>query len=173
MDRKQFAMVAAALQTYYPRENLLSTKQALELWFAQLQDIPYEVAEMALNRWVATEKWPPTIADIREQAANIAAGDLEDWGEGWRQVVSAIGVYGYCNPQEALDSMDEITRECVRRLGWMELCMSENATADRANFRAMYEALKERKKKERQTPEAIRLMIAGIQQKQQGRLTGE
>ena len=37
------------------------------------------------------------------------------------------------------DSMDEITRKTVKRLGWKELCESENQMQDRANFRMIYE----------------------------------
>ena len=65
MNRKEFALFASALRTYYPREKLLPNEQAMELWFNQLQDIPYKVAELTLNKWVATNKWSPSIADIR------------------------------------------------------------------------------------------------------------
>lgn len=41
--------------------------------------------------------------------------------------------------------MDAITRECVKRLGWKDLCMSENQTADRANFRMIYEQVQRKK----------------------------
>ena len=170
MTKEQFAMWAAALQTYYPKENLLPNKQALGLWYAQLQDIPYEVAQTALNRWVATEKWSPTIADMRSQAAEIIYGSAGDWGDGWKQVLSAIGRFGQYRVQEALESMDEITRECVERLGFVELCRGENLAVDRANFRTLYEAISERKNKDRQTPESIMLRIGQIQQK---RLAGE
>ena len=48
--------------------------------------------------------------------------------------------------------MDEITQECVRRLGFTELCMSENPNVDRANFRMIYEQVSSRKKEELQLP---------------------
>ena len=75
MDKREFATFAAALKTYYPRENLLPNPQAMELWYRQLQDIPCQLAEMALNKWVATNKWPPSIAEIREQASAIKNGE--------------------------------------------------------------------------------------------------
>lgn len=162
MDREQFARFAMALKTYYPRDGLLPNNEALNLWFIQLQDLDYKVVELSLNKWVAVNKWPPTIADIRETAANIVLGDAPDWGEGWQQVLKAIGVYGMYRQQDALDSMDDITRQCVERIGWWNICTSENPSADRANFRMMYEATAERQKREMQLPQMTRAQISQI-----------
>ena len=163
MNKSEFATFAAALKTYYPREGLLPNQQAMELWFRQLEDIPYKVAELVLNQWVATNKWSPSIADIREKAAVVKNGEIPDWGEGWEQVTKAIRRYGLYRQAEALASMDEITRRCVERLGFWELCASENVMADRANFRMIYEQLAERKKKEAQTPQPLLGLIQAMQ----------
>lgn len=146
MTKKEFITFALALKTYYPRDQIMPNDPATELWFNQLKDLPYKVAETALNTWVATNKWAPTIADIREKAYEIMQNDALEWGSGWEQVIKCIGKYGYMRRDEALHEMDEITQECVKRLGWYELCMSENQTADRANFRKIYESIAERKK---------------------------
>ena len=74
MNAKEFGNFAAALRTYYSRENILPNQQAMELWFRQLQDIPYEAAEAILSKWVATNKWSPSIADIRDGMAEIQRG---------------------------------------------------------------------------------------------------
>lgn len=89
MTREQFAYWAAALSTYYPRQQVIPNKQALELWFRRLSDLDYEDAQAALNEWVETEKWPPTIADIREKAG---AGKRGGW---WDQLAQAQKVVGY------------------------------------------------------------------------------
>lgn len=152
MNKKEFSTLAMALRTYYPKEQLLPNQQAMELWYRELQDIPYNVAEAGLRKWVATNKWSPTIADFREFSAVIQSGDIPDWGEGWEQVLTAIRKFGSYRQQEAMESMDEITRTCVERLGFKNICMSENITHDRANFRMIYEQLADRKKKEKQIP---------------------
>lgn len=160
MNKREFALFAAAIKTYYPREEkLIPNNQAMALWFHQLQDITYEVAEAALNRWVAVNKWSPSIADIRAEAARIQQGDIPEWSEGWERAVRAIRRYGSYNKAEAMASLDDLTRQTVERLGYMELCMSENVTADRANFRMIYEQLAERKRKEEQTPAALLVLI--------------
>lgn len=165
MTRKEFGLFVAALKTYYPRETtLLPNQQAMKLWYRQLQDIPYEVAEAALNKWVATNKWSPSIADIREMAASVTHGDAPDWGDAWETVLQAIRKYGSYNEKAALESMDELTRTVVKRLGFRDICMSENIVADRANFRMIYEQLTERKKKENQIPLPVHEVIQRIQQ---------
>lgn len=165
MTKKEFAMLAAAMKTYYPRESLLPNDKAMDLWFMQLEDVPYGIAEAALRKWVATERFSPTIADLREKAMEVQGVGMNDWGESWEAVLMAIRRFGRYREREALESMDELTRACVKRLGYGELCMSENIAADRANFRKVYEQLAERKKKDDQIPNGLREMISGLNQK--------
>lgn len=163
MNAQEFGKFAAALRTYYSRENILPNKQAMELWFRQLQDIPYEAAEAILSKWVATNKWSPSIADIRNGMAEIQnGGAVEDWGEGWNKAMAAIRKYGSYNEAEALDSLPPLTRETVRRLGYKSLCWSENQVADRANFRQVYEILEKRQVEDRKIPLPVREKIAGL-----------
>lgn len=160
MNKKQFALFASALRTYYPKEKLLPNEQAMELWFMQLQDIPYEVAEVTLNKWVATNKWSPTIADIREQATTLKNGEVKDWGDAWHEVLSAISKYGSYRELEALESMDKTTRKVVERLGFRNICLSESIDHDRANFRMIYEQLIHREKQDAQLPPKVKELMA-------------
>ena len=165
MTKKEFAIFAAALRTYYPKENLLPNQQAMELWFRQLQDIPYMVAEAALNKWVATQKWSPSIAEIREMAVTVTAGEKPLWSDGWEEVVRAIKNYGSYGQKEAMESMSETTRMAVRRMGYIDLCRSENPVADRANFRMIFEQIAEREQKQNQLPVSLKNLIEEAKRK--------
>lgn len=162
MTRSEFAIFSAALKTYYPREQLLPNEQAMELWYQRLSDIPAKVAEAALNLWVTTNKWSPSIADIRSESARIMHGDIPDWGDAWRNVNRVIRKYGSYNPKAALAELDDLTRECVKRMGFRDLCMSTDQMADRANFRMIYEQLAQRKRLEEQTPPALQELIQAM-----------
>ena len=144
MDKKQFAIFASALKTYYPRENLLPNQQAMELWYRELSDIPYEVAEAVLRKWVATNKWSPSIADIRESTSTMLNGEQLTWGEAWERALDAVRRYGYINQQAALDSLDPITRRCVENIGYLDLCKSENIMVERAHFQKIFEIYSQR-----------------------------
>lgn len=160
MTKKEFSVIASSLRTYYPRENLLPNLQAMELWYDQLQDLPYVVAEAILKKWVATNRWSPSIADFRAEAGQMKMGTTKnDWGDGWEQVMRAIHMYGYYQPDAAMESLDPVTRQCVKRIGFQNICLSEDITADRANFRMLYEQISERERKEAQIPDNIKTVI--------------
>lgn len=163
MNKQEFGLFAAALKTYYPREELLPNNQAMELWYKQLSDIPYHIAEMSLNKWVATNKWSPSIADIREMTVTIKSGEKPQWSDGWEEVLRAIRCYGSYRETEALESMTELTQQVVRRLGFKNICMSENIMADRANFRMIYEQIADREHNTKRLPVNLLTMIEAVQ----------
>lgn len=162
MNKQEFALFASALRTYYPKENLLPNEQAMQLWFNQLNDIPYNIAEIMLNKWVASNKWSPAISDIREGAAALMQGEAKEWGDAWQEVLKAISKYGSYEEAKALDSMDELTRRVVKRLGFRNLCFSEEIQVDRANFRMIYEQELEKHKKEAALPQNLKALISNI-----------
>lgn len=162
MTKQEFSLFAAALRTYYPKEKILPNEQAMQLWYTQLQDLDYKLAVLVLNKWVATNKWSPSIADIREQAAEANKGQSKDWGEAWHDVLLSIGKYGSYQEQAALESFDELTRQAVKRLGYRNICLSEDINVDRANFRMIYEQLEQRQKQDAQIPSKLKEMLEQV-----------
>ena len=45
MDKQEFATLAMALRTYYPKESILPNKEAMQLWYRELQDAYSMMAE--------------------------------------------------------------------------------------------------------------------------------
>ena len=162
MTKKEFAIFATAIRTYYPKESIIPNEQALELWFKQLCDIPYDIAEVVLNKWVASNRWSPSIADIREQATALIKGDFKEWGDAWQDVLKAISKYGSYDELKALDSLDEVTRRVVKRLGYRNLCFSEEIQVDRANFRMIYEQEIQKYKKDAALPQSLKALIKNV-----------
>ena len=163
MTKQEFSTLAMAIKTYYPKENILPNQQAMELWYRELHDIPFPVAEAALRKWVNTNKWSPSIAEIRAMTVNVVEGEQMTWGESWEKAVKAIRRFGSYNPREALESLDPLTRRCVESLGYRELCISENPMADRANFRMVFETLDKRQQTEKQLALPLKEIIHQIQ----------
>lgn len=167
MTFNEFKVLAKGMKVVYTSATFLPDEDSIKIWYRLLQDIPYEVANIAIQRHMMTNKFPPTIAEIREQAALSVNNELNsDWGQAWEQVCKAIRTYGLWGTEEALASMDDITRQCVKRLGWKELCMSENPMQDRANFRMIFEELKLKTKQESALPLNVKESIAKLQSKQ-------
>lgn len=156
MNKKEFSIIIMEMQTAYPKEKLFENSAAIDFWYKMLGDISYESMSMALTRWVATNMWPPTIANLREYAAKADGFHVKDYGEAWQDVLRAISNYGFYREEQALDSLDEITRAAVQRLGFKNICMTENIVSDRAQFKSIYETLALRQKEDAQVPEIVR-----------------
>lgn len=155
MDKKEFIKIVAAIKTAYPSSNVLSDEAAIDLWFTLLSEHPYTVVQAATLEHISTGKFPPSIADIREKCTGYMQIPVGDWSEAWETVLKAIRKYGYMQEVEALESMDELTRTCLKRLGYQNICMSENITADRANYREIYEAESKRRKENAKIPKQL------------------
>lgn len=162
MTKGEFVKIADAIKTFYPTDKLLPNKEAMQLWYQELQDLPYEIAMVAVRKHVNTSRFPPTVADLREAAVSTTHKP-QNWADGWENLRRAIRHFGYYQQEEALSSMDEMTRTVVIRLGWKELCMSENVMQDRANFRMVYEQEQRHVSEQAALPEGLKVQIGRLQ----------
>lgn len=162
MDFNEFKVLVKGMKAVYTSERFLPDADSVKIWFQMLGDLDYRTASAGIQKYILTNKFPPTIADIREICADVQNGEIEDWGDGWEKVLKAIRYFGSYRETEALETLDDLTRQCVVRLGFRNLCLSENITADRANFRIMYENLAERQKKASQIPVALSNSIEAL-----------
>ena len=67
MTRQEFVNLAAAIKTYYPRDDVFPTKESISLWYDLLCDLDYRRTGEAIKAYVRTHRFPPTICDIRNQ----------------------------------------------------------------------------------------------------------
>lgn len=153
MDYKEFGSLVFVIRSAYGKPDFLSDKESALVWFEMLKDIPYEKAKAAVTRHAMTNKWIPTIADIRESVVEIQS-DKTDWSDGWKEVMTAVGRFGYSDEPGAIESMSPMTREVVKRLGWKQICQSDQneLMALRANFRMVYERKQVSEKEQAQLP---------------------
>ena len=161
MNKKEFSKIAAAINTYYPREKPFPNNEAAQLWFEEFKDYSYEDVVCALRRHVNTSKWCPTIAELKEAIVLNVAGS-KDWGESWNECLRVISKYGQYQEEEALANMTPITRLVVKRIGYKELCRSEDKTLDRANFRKIYEQVTNNEYERAALPMSLQKQIASI-----------
>lgn len=161
MTFDEFIVLAKGLKCAYTSPNFLPDEYSVKTWYKFLGDLPCDLATVCVEKYIATNKYPPTIADIRTTVAEMMVG-TSDWSESWKQVIRFISLYGLPNEAKAYEAMDEATREAVKRLGWKNLCMSQNQMADRANYRMVYEAVVKEKKDNLSLPDNLRLRLQNI-----------
>ena len=163
MNYDDFKKLVKGMKCIWTKADFLPDGYAVQMWYRLLRDLTYEQCAVAVERYAILNKFPPTIAEIREQAVLIQT-DAGDWSEGWREVLKAVGRFGQYREEEALASMNGITAEAVRRLGWKQICRAEQdeLTAIRANFRMIYEQAKATEKENAALPADLKERIEKI-----------
>lgn len=164
MSPQEFATIASTIKAAYPTANIMPDKKSKEVWYTLLLDLDYGVCQNALKEHISTCKFVPSISELRERCASMTAQPLIPWGEAWENVLRAIRFYGMYREDEAMSSMDDTTQKCVKRIGFQNLCLSENIQTDRANFRMIYEQEAGQAKELAQLPESVRKNRERIQE---------
>lgn len=67
MDRNEFVTIMTGIAEMYPGRFEKLGDLALEMWYECLSDLDYGMAKRAIGNHVKSSKYPPTVADIREQ----------------------------------------------------------------------------------------------------------
>ena len=166
VKREEFASFAKAVNACYPKDSPLKNSYACEIWYRALQDIPVKTLNTALSLWVCNNKWSPTIADIRATSLKLSGDVVPDWGEAWNITQKAIRRFGSYRSREAIEALtatgNEVLVQTVKRLGFVNLCVSENVVADRANFRNVYETLQKSDKETKSLTPSLKRAIAQV-----------
>jgi hypothetical protein len=120
----------------YP--NTPISEEGIVVYVRLLQDIPTADLQTVVDQAIATFKFPPTIAEIRDMYHGLQHVDQLSWTEAWETVQKEIRRIGSWGVPQFTDSL---TTRVVQAMGWKTLCASDNPGTDRAQFRDMYVAL--------------------------------
>jgi len=142
LNDKDFLQIIAILKASY--NNFEADKVTMNVWYECLKDIDYDTLLIAVKKLVMVNKFRPTIADIREQIADISIPFAEQLtgADAWGQVLKSISTYGMYKEKQALESMSPSVAEMVQRFTYKELCCtpSEQLMATRSQFMKMFDA---------------------------------
>ena len=127
-------------------------KDRLQFYVMMLSDIPPQILDAAVKKLIMTNKFLPSIAEIRETAygikGTISGTAAPDESEAWGEVVKAIRSVGYCGKPKF--SHEAITT-AVNNIGWQDICMTtyDGMNTLRAQFRRAYQLAVRRQKDNR------------------------
>ena len=107
MTEKEVATLFMLIAALYPNDKTfvepdLARTQA---WAVMLSDIPFDTARHALQKQAATNKFPPTIAEIRACAVDLNGTQALTADEAYGYVRRAIAKFGHDRQLEAKASM--------------------------------------------------------------------
>ena len=127
-------------------------KDRLQFYVMMLSDIPPQILEVAVKKLIMTNKFLPSIAEIRETAYGIkgiiSGTAAPDESEAWGEVVKAVRSVGYCGKPKF--SHEAITT-AVNNIGWQDICMTtyDGMNTLRSQFRRAYQLAAKRQKDNR------------------------
>jgi len=159
MTKTDTVKLLAVISAAYP--NMQITEATVALWHDLLGDLNFSLALTATKKLLLESPYPPTIADIRKQVADITTPqeDCIDAAKAWGEVERAIQYYGCYREVEALSSMSPQTAKVARYIGWREICLSEEPGVVRGQFLKMFSQIMERERKERLLPASLKETI--------------
>lgn len=152
--------ILSLLREAYPSAPEVTPARA-QLYLLTLADIPAGLLKSAVVHHIATNRFFPAVAELREAAFSLCemAEERDDGYTAWGKLQAALHQgYGYyraprfANPliQRALDSMG----------GWQMFCLSEeNDRAWRARFIQAYETYLQREREERRLLPVVREQV--------------
>lgn len=170
MERDEFKILVKAMKAVYPQPTFIPDQDAFNVWYMLLQDIPYQVANAAIQKYMLTEKFMPTIAAIREKCQEVSGPDRMNEMEAWTLVHKAICNSGY-NSEEEFAKLPKACQIAVgnpanlREWALMESKMVESMV--QARFFDAYKIAEKRVYEDAKLPESVRKLIAEIKPESQ------
>ena len=161
MTKQEFSVIVKAIKAVYP--NMLPDDGAKDVWFAMLSDLPYRQVATSLQAHMMSSKYPPTIADLREDHVPKEMSELEAWA----MVRKAIrnGSYG---AEEEFEKLPPIVQQAVgapSNLRQWAATDSDMIETVEAHFLKAFRAQQDRAKHDALISPAVKNLIAEIGQK--------
>lgn len=170
MERKEFKTLVKGMKAVYAQPTFIPDQDAFNVWYELLRDLSYEQVNIAIQKYMLTEKFPPTIADIRTKANDIVAKIEESMSEleAWSLVSKAISNSGY-HAEEEFDKLPEV---CQRAVGnpqnlkeWAMMESDSVATVEQSHFIRNYRVAVQRMQEDAKIPDHIKVAIADMRKK--------
>ena len=160
-------LLRRTLAAYPQHAARLSTAQIRDMqdvWQEMLSDLPDELLVAAVRSHLERSQWLPSIAEIRQAAVSLmrqASPAEQSAIDAWGDVKHAIARIGSYN----VPSFDNpITARVVRRMGWREICLSEDPEGViRAQFERYYNGEMERAERIAAQSPAVTAFVASME----------
>lgn len=170
MTKADAARLVAIVVTAYPNYDKFRDSQAVEatvnLWAKLFEADDGRIVALALNKHIATSKWPPSVAEIREIMLEIEHPDLIAPDEAWAAVSDLLYTAGEYNHGDLNRQLPPLVARAVETIGWGNLwemhrsyCVGGKPGMDRVAFMQQYTPMYEREKQRAMTPAGITATI--------------
>lgn len=166
MTAQETANIMTILHVAYPRYYADTTdedkKAALQLWSVMFADYEYDVVAAAVKAVIATNKFPPTVADINEKLRLLTASQKMSELEAWDKVRRAICNSSY-NSQEEFNNLPDECKVIIHSphqlRAWAQISEHELNTVVASNFMRDFRNSEDRRREKEMLPESVKKAI--------------
>ena len=166
MTKADAAKLVAIVVTAYPNYDKFKDEAAVtatvSLWATMFQADDGRIVALALNKHIATSKWPPSVAEIRELMLELQHPELIPPEQAWLAVGDLLYTAGEHNYGDLYRQLPPLVARAVEAIGWGNLyemhrsyCRGGKPGMDRVAFMQQYTPMYEREKAKAMTPRAI------------------
>jgi len=155
MNREQAIMVLKILKTAYPRfyadMNKQEAEDTINLWLDMFKHENPQLVLGAVKNLINSFKFPPTIADIKEEMYKLTTVEKQTPAELWNVLKSAIRRSGYYSYEE-FEKLPEVVQKFVgspNQLKEWALATDFNDGVVKGQFFKQIEILEKREKEEK------------------------
>ena len=158
---EDFRTIMGALIAAYPRDNFIPNEYTFNLWYSALHDLGYPVLNRAAQSYIMANKFPPTIADIRQLSYDLDAPADALAAEEWARLMKALGHAGSPEAADYWDRLPEVTREIVGGFSefreWANTPTVDLMSVQRPMFIKRFEEVTRRRRLVGSVPESLRI----------------
>ena len=148
------------IRAAYPDRFNTKDITTVQVWYDALQDLNYSDVKRAAGAWIMSERWPPTIADIRAMSHNLKAAPDELAASAWDQLIRALGRAYAPDSREVWDSLPDHTRQIVGGYAtfraWGNTETAQLESVQRPMFVKRFENMQLQKRKQAAIPPTFR-----------------
>lgn len=167
----EFALLAKAMKAAYPDPKFLPDNDAKTVWYEMLKDLPYEQVSRALKRHMQSNRFPPTIADLRTQTEE-GESVYPTATEAWAIVYKAICNSSY-HADEEYAKLPPLLQRAVGHPGnlkeWSLMDIDTVQSVEQSHFIRAYNAVLETARHEAKiSPDARARIGASYQSRIEG-----
>lgn len=155
-------LIAMALANF-PHMQEKELGPTIALWKGMLSDMPYELAKASLFKVLATCKFWPNVAEIREAALSLTGNKAPTALEAWGQIREAI------RRDKPASTLHPAMQKAIKAFGGLDgIGYSENITYIEGRFLKEYNPLAVEENQQGVLPASVRAFIGGAEVKRIG-----
>lgn len=173
MTKADAARLVAIVVTAYPNFDKFKDAKAIEatvnLWAMMFEQDDSGIVALAVKKHIATSKWPPSVAEIREIMLEIQHPELIEPDKAWLAVSDLMYSAGQFNHGDLSRQLPPLVARAVESIGWTSLWEMHRSAyiggkpgMDRVAFMQQYTPMYEREKSRSMTPAQLTEKIDNV-----------